>query len=146
MRLKRLVIAVLVGTTVLGAGVLAQSAFGSGTASVTQVIVERLGNGQTRIWVVTSPEAVSALYREVMGLPEPPGDQYACPMIASLFTYRLTFQDGSNTTLVAAYDPGGCRTVQLTPGGTRFVQGPDGEHFWNALRQVVGPEPVPQFP
>ena len=67
-------------------------------------------------------------------------------MIAGLYTYRLTFQDGSNTMLVAAYDPGGCPTVQLTPGGTRFVQGPDGERFWNALRQVVGPEPAPQLP
>jgi hypothetical protein len=56
------------------------------------------------------------------------------------------FQDESNTMLVAAYDPGGCRTVQLTPGGTRFVQGPGGERFSNALRQVVGPEPVPQLP
>jgi len=140
------IIAVLIGATVLGAGVVAQSAFGSGTATPTQVTVERLGDGQTRSWVVTSSGAVSALYRDVMGLPEPPSGQYACPMIASLYTYRLTFQDGSNTLLIAAYDPGGCRPVQLTPGGTRLVQGPDGERFWNALRQVVGPEPVPQFP
>jgi hypothetical protein len=145
MKLKRVVIAVLVGSTVLGAGVVAQSAFGSGTASPTQVIVERIGDGQTT-WIVTSPQAVLALYRDVMGLPEPPGDQYACPMIASLYIYRLMFQDGSNTMLVAAYDPGGCRTVQLTPGGARFVQGPKGEQFGNALRQVVGPEPAPQLP
>ena len=70
MKLKRVIIAVLVGATVLGAGVVAQSAFGSGAASPTQVIVERLGNGQTRTWIVTSPEAVSALYRDVMGCPK----------------------------------------------------------------------------
>jgi hypothetical protein len=146
MKLKRLIIAVLVGATVLGAGAVAQSAFGSGTATPTQVIVERMGNGQARTWIVTSPEAVAALYRDVMGLPEAHLEKLMCPMIASLYTYRLTFQDGSDTVLVAAYDPGGCRTVQLTPGGTRIVQGQVGERFWTELRQVVGPEPAPQLP
>ena len=146
MKLKRVIIAVLVGATVLGAGVVAQSAFGSGAASLTQVIVERLGNGQTRTWIVTSPEAVSTLYRDVMGLPQAHLERLMCPMIASLYTYRLTFQDGSDTILVAAYDPGGCRTVQLTPGGTRFVQAPNGEQFWAELQRVVGPQPAPQLP
>ena len=63
-------------------------------------------------------------------------------MIASLYTYRLTFQDGSDTILVAAYDPGGCRTVQLTPGGTRIVQGPNGEQFSTAMQDVAGPDPM----
>jgi hypothetical protein len=146
LKLKRVVITVLVGATVLGAVVVAQSAFGSGTPSPTQVIVERIGDRQPHSWIVTSSETVLALYRDVKGLPRPPSDQYACPMIASLYTYRLTFQDGSNTMLVAVYDPGGCPTVQLTPGGIRFVQGPDGEKFWTALRQVAGPEPAPQLP
>src|SRR5207244_4233610 len=51
MKLKRAVIAVLVGATLLGAGVVAQSAFSSGTASPTRVIVERIGDGQTRTWI-----------------------------------------------------------------------------------------------
>src|SRR5207245_4404392 len=90
MKLKRVVIAVLVGATVLGAGVVAQSAFGSGTASPTQVIVERLGNGQTRTWIVTSPEAVSARYRDGMGLPQAHLERLMCPTMESLYTYRLT--------------------------------------------------------
>ena len=146
MKLKRVIIAVLVGATVLGAGAVAQSAFGSGAGPPTQVIVERMGNGQTRTWIVTSPDTVAALYRNVLGLPDAHLERLMCPAIASLYMYRLTFQDGSTTMLVAAYDPGGCRTVQLTPGGTRLVQGPNGEQFWTELQRVVGPEPAPQLP
>jgi hypothetical protein len=126
--------ATLVATIGLGAA----AAFGSRDAAPDRVVVERLGNGPTVRWTVTSPGQVEQLYRDTVVLPNQPLEVMMCPAIASLNHYRVTFLAGSDVVLQASFDPGGCRTVMLKPGGPRSAEGPAGDRFWGDLALAMG--------
>ena len=138
MTLKRWIVAGVIGATVVGTIGVSAIAFGSRSSTPDRVIVERIGNRETVRWTVTSPDQAAQLYRDTVGLPTQRLEVMVCPMIASLYTYRLTFLGGSETVLVASFDPGGCHTVMLKPGGTRGATGAAGDRFWGALAQAMG--------
>ena len=124
-------------------GVGAAAAFGSRDAAPDRAIVERIGYGNTVRWTVTSPAQVAQLYRDTVGLTDAPTGVYACPAIASLYHYRVTFLAGSDVVLLASFDPGGCRIVDLHPGGARQANGPAGERFWGDLALAMGIRAAP---
>jgi hypothetical protein len=139
MNLNRWIVGgVIAATLVATIGLGAVAAFGSRDAVPNGAIVERLGEGTTMRWAVTSPEQVAQLYRDTVALPTQRLEVMVCPAIASLYQYRITFTDGQDTVLVASFDPGGCRTVTLKPGGTRGAEGPAGERFWGDLALAMG--------
>ena len=133
-----LIAGVVAATLVATIGLGAATAFGSRDAAPDRAIVERLGNGATMRWTVTSPAQVEQLYRDTVALPHQPLEVMMCPAIASLYQYRVTFLAGSDVVLVASFDPGGCRTVMLKPGGPRSAGGPAGDHFWGDLALAMG--------
>jgi hypothetical protein len=139
MSLNRWVVAgVIAATLVATIGLGAAAAFSSRAVAPDRAIVERLGNGATVGWTVTSPEQVEQLYRDTVVLPHQPLEVMMCPAIASLYQYRVSFLQGSDTMLVATFDPGGCRTVMLKPGGPRSADGPSGDRFWGDLALAMG--------
>jgi hypothetical protein len=136
---KRWVVAgVIAATLVATIGLGAAAAFGSRDTVPDRAIVVRLGNGATVRWTVTSPEQVRLFYEDTVGLPKAPTGIYACPAIASLYRYRVTFLSGSDVVLLASFDPGGCRVVDLQPGGARRAEGPAGGRFWGDLALAMG--------
>src|SRR2546423_14088336 len=95
MTLRRWIVAGVIGATVVGTIGVSAAAFGSRSSTPDRVIVERIGNGETVRWTVTSPDQAAQLYRDTVGLPTQRLEVMVCPMIASLYIYRLTFLDGS---------------------------------------------------
>jgi hypothetical protein len=133
-----LVAGVVAATLFATIGIGAAAAFGSRDAVPERAIVKRVGGGATVRWTVISPQQVEQLYADTAGLPNAPTGTYACPAIASLYHYRVTFLAGSNVVLVASFDPGGCRIVDLHPGGARQAAGPAGDRFWGDLALAMG--------
>jgi hypothetical protein len=129
---------VIVATLLSTIGLGAAAAFGSRDTVPDRVIVVRLGNGATARWTVASPTQVEQLYGDTLGLPSAPTGVYACPAIGSLYQYRVTFLSGAAVVLVATFDPGGCRIVDLQPGGARWAMGPAGDRFWSDLALAMG--------
>jgi hypothetical protein len=129
---------VVAATLVATIGLGAMSAFGSHDAVPDRAIVVRLGNGATVRWQVNSPTQVQQLYADTVRLPNAPTGVYACPAIGSVYQYRVSFLSGSRVVLVATFDPGGCRIVDLHPGGPRQAMGPAGDRFWGDLALAMG--------
>jgi hypothetical protein len=137
--LNRWMVAGVIGASLMATiGLGAAAAFGSRDAAPDRAIIERIGNGNTVRWTATSTAQVEQLYRDTVGLPDAPTGLYACPAIASLYQYRVTFLAESDVVLVATFDPGGCRIVDLHPGGARQAQGRAGDHFWGDLALAMG--------
>src|SRR5437762_1902649 len=85
-----MVAGVIAATLVATIGLGAAAALGSRDAAPDRAIIERIGNGNSVRWTVTSPAQVEQLYRDTVGLPDAPTGLYACPAIASLYQYRVT--------------------------------------------------------
>src|SRR5205809_188718 len=125
-----MVAGVIGATLVATIGLGASATLGSRGAAPDRAIIELIGNANTVRWTVTSPAQVEQLFRDTVGLPDAPTGLYACPAIGSVYQYRATFLAGSDVVLVATFDPGGCRIVELRPGGSRQAEGSAGDRFW----------------
>ncbi len=121
---KWVVTGVITASLVATIGLGVAAAFGSRDTAPDRAIIERIGDGSTVRWTVTSPAQVEQLYTDTVGLPDAPTGIYACPAIGSIYQYRVTFLAESDVVLVATFDPGGCRIVDLRPGGSRRAEGP----------------------
>ena len=114
-----MVAGVIAATLVATIGLGAAAAFGSRDVAPDRAIVERLGNGATVRWTVTSPAQVEQLYRDTVGLPTRPRGHLCVPRDREPLPLPRDVPGRVDVVLVATFDPGGCRIVVLQPGGPR---------------------------
>jgi hypothetical protein len=85
-------------------------------------------------------QKVQRLYATLLALPPPSGEINGCAADGGVVAYHLTFFDRGIPVLQATADPGGCRFVTLSIGGSRWAES---DTFWAALADTLG---VPESP